>query len=203
MPKSRARWYFDFTSYYSYLQLEKLTALGIEDFLPVPVELGAIFAHWDNRGPHAIKPKREFSIRQARWIAGKLGVAFQMPPVYPFSTRNLSLLAIELGGSVPVVRTLFRAIYQDGEDPTHLEDIRRMASALGIDPMQSIFSERNIKALELNNAAAIGCGVFGTPTIVYQDSLFWGFDATEMFLEAADLATPTSPFPRKRILELG
>ena len=54
-----AEWFFDFVSPFAYLQLEQFeklpASLTVE---PTPIVLGAVLAHWGQRGPAEIAAKR-------------------------------------------------------------------------------------------------------------------------------------------------
>ena len=61
-----------------------------------------------------------------------------------------------------------------------------MTSELGLANADARIAEPEVKeTLRRNTDEAIGRGVFGVPTIVLRDELFWGADATQM---AADYA---------------
>ena len=61
--KPFARWYFDFVSPFSYLQLAKaLEWRSRLDIAPVPIAFGAVLKHHGQLGPAEIPGKREFTI---------------------------------------------------------------------------------------------------------------------------------------------
>jgi len=59
-----------------------------------------------------------------------------------------------------------------------------VASALAIEDVAAATGDPAVKQrLHDNTAEAIARGVFGVPTFAYQDELFWGDDATPLFVE--------------------
>jgi 2-hydroxychromene-2-carboxylate isomerase len=67
-----------------------------------------------------------------------------------------------------------------------LEDeasITELGTSMGIADAYKRISEPRIKEqLKVNTDEAIAAGVFGVPTFVAGGTLFWGDDATDMFL---------------------
>ena len=55
---------------------------------------------------------------------------------------------------------------------------------MGLKDVPALISSQDVKIkLRENTTQAIKAGVYGVPTFHYEGDLFWGFDATEMFLE--------------------
>jgi 2-hydroxychromene-2-carboxylate isomerase len=58
-----------------------------------------------------------------------------------------------------------------------------IAKALGIENAEVAMSDKEVKnTLRVNTETAIKAGVFGVPTFLIDDQVFWGADATEMML---------------------
>ena len=59
-----------------------------------------------------------------------------------------------------------------------------LASSLGVSNAENLVSSDTIKqTLRDNTERAVATGVYGIPTFVINDVLFWGFDRTDMLLE--------------------
>jgi 2-hydroxychromene-2-carboxylate isomerase len=57
----------------------------------------------------------------------------------------------------------------------------------GIDNAEAAMSDTEVKnTLRANTETAIKAGVFGVPTFLIDDQVFWGADATEMMLSYAN-----------------
>jgi 2-hydroxychromene-2-carboxylate isomerase len=183
-PVGPAQWFFDFVSPFSYLQLEQFdrlpATLAIE---PQPVVLGALFAHWGQKGPAEMVTKRAFTYRYVLFRAQQLGITLRMPPQHPFSPIKPLRLAIAMEGSLDVVRRIFRHIWRDGHDVASPEGFAALCEAMGYPEGIAAVENQAVKdALRRFTDRAISLGVFGTPTFMVDGELFWGEDATDMFL---------------------
>ncbi|HEX3944213.1 MAG TPA: 2-hydroxychromene-2-carboxylate isomerase [Rhizomicrobium sp.] len=181
---TKAAWYFDFISPFSYLQLSRFQDLPQDlEIALKPVVFAALLSHWGHVGPAEIPPKRQFVYRFFRWQANQRGMPFVMPPVHPFNPLPALRLAL-LGGSTPeVVRGIFNFIYGEGRNLEDETSITGLGASLGIRDAYRRISESRIKEqLKANTDEAIAAGVFGVPCFVAGGNLFWGDDATNMFL---------------------
>ncbi|KVL13257.1 2-hydroxychromene-2-carboxylate isomerase [Burkholderia ubonensis] len=180
-----ATWYFDFVSPFAYLQLEQFErlppTLAIE---PRPIVLGALLAHWGQKAPAEIAAKRVFTYRHAQYRADRLGIPFRMPPAHPFNPIRPLRLAIAMGGSLDVIRRIFRYIWRDGHDVASPEGFAALCDAVGYPEGVSAVDAQEVKdALRAHTDHAIAHGVFGVPTFEWDGELFWGEDATAMFVD--------------------
>ena len=180
-----AEWFFDFVSPFAYLQLEqfhKLPAtLTVE---PRPMVLGAILAHVGQRGPAEIAAKRVFTYRHALYRAQRLGIAYTMPPAHPFNPIKTLRLAIAMGGSLEVIQRIFRYIWRDGRDVSSPEGFASLCEAMGYPQGVEAVETAAVKdELRRNTDRALALDVFGAPTFVLDGELFWGEDATDMFVD--------------------
>ncbi|KUZ65896.1 2-hydroxychromene-2-carboxylate isomerase [Burkholderia ubonensis] len=180
-----ATWYFDFVSPFAYLQLEQFErlppTLTIE---PRPIVLGALLAHWGQKAPAEIAAKRVFTYRHAQYRADKLGIPFRMPPAHPFNPIRPLRLAIAMGGSLDVIRRIFRYIWRDGHDVASPEGFAALCDAVGFPEGVTAVDAQEVKdALRAHTDHAIAHGVFGVPTFEWDGELFWGEDATAMFVD--------------------
>ncbi|KVO85703.1 2-hydroxychromene-2-carboxylate isomerase [Burkholderia ubonensis] len=195
-----ATWYFDFVSPFAYLQLEQFErlppTLTIE---PRPIVLGALLAHWGQKAPAEIAAKRVFTYRHAQYRADKLGIPFRMPPAHPFNPIKPLRLAIAMGGSLDVIRRIFRHIWRDGHDVASPEGFAALCDAVGYPEGVSAVDAQDVKdALRAHTDHAIAHGVFGVPTFEWDGELFWGEDATAMFVDCvASRAWLDSPEVRR------
>jgi len=183
-------WYFDFVSPYAYLQLMDFKRLP--DSLEIryrPVLFAGLLKHWGQKGPAEIPAKRRQTYRQCQWLADRAGVPFKFPPVHPFSPLRPLRLCIALGTEPAVIGAIFEFIFAEGRDIQSDGDWKTLAARLEIDDADALVSQPEIKsALRANTEEAIRRGVFGVPTFVVREELFWGSDMTDMLL--AYLADP-------------
>jgi 2-hydroxychromene-2-carboxylate isomerase len=200
---TRADWYFDFISPFSYLQFHDLPQLrAVYQIRLRPVLLAGLLAHWGQLGPAEISPKRSFIYRQVRWLARRSGVPLALPPAHPFNPLPLLRLAIHLGVSDEVVERLFAFVWRDGKLPDDRAAWAGLLGELGLENADHAIAAEPVKqALRVNTEAAIAAGVFGVPTLAVGEMLFWGNDSTQM---ACDYANDPASFlaDEARIREL-
>ncbi|MGE5626378.1 MAG: 2-hydroxychromene-2-carboxylate isomerase [Bacillota bacterium] len=185
MSITRARWYFDLISPFSYLHLKQFYRLPADfDIEYVPVLFAGLLKHWEHKGPAEIPAKRVCTYRQLNWLSGRLGIPFKMPPSHPFNPLPALRLVIAAGPTRQNVETAFDMIWKEGlelQDPDNLAELGRR---LRIRDVAATLADDNVKTILRNNTeTAIAKGVFGVPTFRIGEILFWGQDSLEMMLE--------------------
>jgi 2-hydroxychromene-2-carboxylate isomerase len=177
-------WFFDFISPFAYLQLEQFDQLPPNLSVTLtPVVLGALLAHWENKGPAEIPEKRKFTYRMAQFRAEQLGIPFKMPPAHPFNPIKPLRLALAANCQLSAIKEIFRFIWREGRGVWEEQDWQELCARVGVANADQTIEEAAIKdALRQNTERAIRLGVFGVPTLVYDGELFWGHDATPLFL---------------------
>ena len=179
--------YLDFISPYAYLAFEQLpeTLKGISYSVALrPVLFAGMLKHYGQLGPAEIAPKRDWTYRQVMWLARSLRLPMQMPASHPFNPLPLLRLAIACNAPATgeanryVCETIFRHVWQGGQDAGHAERIKALTAQLS--PAHDVQSEVVKNRLKNNTDDAIAQGVFGVPTFVVDDKVFWGLDALPM-----------------------
>ena len=177
--------YFGFISPYAYLAFEQLPQAlqGLSYAVDYrPVLFAGLLKHHGQLGPAEIAGKREWTYRQAMWVAHRHGIDMQMPAAHPFNPLALLRLALACGGdglaNRYVCETILRHVWRGGADA---------ADALRLDGLTKLLAPQrdpagaDVKAeLKANTGQAIARGLFGVPTCAVNDKLFWGFDALPM-----------------------
>ena len=182
----RPYFFFDFISPFSYLLLEQHEKWPDIPFEFVPVQLLKLLDRW--KQPHAatIPSKRVFTYRHALFRAEQLGIPFRMPPAHPFDPVKALRLAVLADGNITCVRDIFRFIWREGRDPSTPEGFRALCERVGMPEAESRIDDEDLKAkLRDNNDRAVQMGVFGVPTFIVNDQIFWGEDTLPMVLYVA------------------
>lgn len=178
-------WYYDYISPFAYLASETLGRLpdGVE-LQPRPVLFGAILQHWHTLGPAEIAPMRRFTFRYVAWLAGRRGIALTPPPEHPFNPLRLLRLDIALGSELATTQRLFRFVWADGSSADNAEHWRTLLDELGVEDAESLIAAPRVKdELRRNTEQAIERGLFGVPSFVVDDEIFWGFDGMDFLLD--------------------
>ncbi len=181
-------WYFDVISPFAYLQWKSRERLdGRVRLRPVPVVLGALLSHYQQKGPAEIPPKRWHTYRYCQWRAAKLGVEMRFPPAHPFNPITPLRLIVALDASVAAVDAVFDAAFGKGLDVSDPAVLGAIGAELGLRDTNAAINRTEVKLqLRANTDAAIAAGVFGVPTIIAGEERFWGEDMTEMLLDYVD-----------------
>ena len=181
----RVAWVFDVVSPFAYLAFPRLAQLppGVQ-LDCVPVLLAGLLNHFVQTGPAEIPSKRRFTYRFALWRARRLGIPMRMPPTHPFNPLAALRLIIAAGSGARAAGTVLEAVFRDGRDVSDPEVIADLGRALGVaDPHAAVADPAVKQRLRANTDWAISRGIFGVPTLVVGEELFWGHDAFDMALD--------------------
>ena len=181
----KAAWYFDLISPFSYLHLKQFGQLPDDlDIEFVPVLFAGFLKHWEHKGPAEIPAKRIYMYRQLTWLAEHRGIPFKIPPAHPFNPLPALRLLIASRPIREHVETAFDMIWKEGRDLMDPVNLAELGKRLGVKDVQSALADEAVKTrLKTNTDAAISKGVFGVPTFLIGDALFWGQDSLEMMLD--------------------
>jgi 2-hydroxychromene-2-carboxylate isomerase len=178
-------WYIDFISPFAFLQAEILA----RDALSVPIRckpvlFAGLLEHWGQLGPAEIDAKRRFTFRYCQWRAHALGIPMKFPPAHPFNPLSLLRLAIASGSSFQSCLTIFRFVFREGKSADDAQAWQQLVETLQVPDARSRIASEDVKReLRENGAEAVRRGVFGVPTLLVGEELFWGVDATDMCRE--------------------
>lgn len=185
-PATPLTWYFDFVSPFAYLQWRRLAPLlDARPVRLVPILFAAVLDARGQKGPAEIPRKREFTYRHALWQARRAGVPLRFPPAHPFNPLAALRACVAAGTSADAVDALFGWIWAEGRAGDSAEALAPVLAQLGVDA-DALGAPGTKAALRANTDAAIAAGVFGVPTLALGEELFWGNDAHDFALAAAD-----------------
>jgi 2-hydroxychromene-2-carboxylate isomerase len=178
--------WFDPVSPFAYLAFERLPQAleGISHSVSYrPVLFAALLAHWGQKGPAEIEPKRAWTFRHVHWLAHRHGVELQTPAQHPFNPlAHLRLmLACAPEGGTPNRRVCEAVLHHvwrggaDANDPARLEELARELA-----PRIAPGDESIKQVLKDSTATGLALGIFGVPTVEVDGRLFWGLDGLDM-----------------------
>jgi len=172
-------WYFDFISPFAYFGLHTLKQLPAEtDVEYRPVLFAGLLQHWGQKGPAEIPPKRVWTYRSCVWWAQRHGVPFRLPAAHPFNPLPYLRLSGTAGNSRQAIELIFRGVWTTGADPNDPRLIESLAGSLGV-PLDRLAEPSVKEAIRANTEAAVGKGVFGVPSLLIDDEVFWGSDSVD------------------------
>lgn len=189
--------YFDFSSPYGYLAAERIEALAERHGRSVawrPFLLGAVFKTTRSEPLLNIPLKGDYARRDIARSARALGLAFQLPEVFPFMSVAACRAFYWLADNEPqqaraLALALYRRAFAEGSDISNAEAVVEVAETLGIErrALEPALQDPAVKdRLREAVEAAMAAGVFGSPFLVVDGEPFWGhdrLDAVERWLD--------------------
>jgi 2-hydroxychromene-2-carboxylate isomerase len=148
-----------------------------------PVLFAGLLAHWGQKGPAEIEPKRQWTFRHVAWVAQQHGIEMQMPAMHPFNPLPLLRLAVAAGPNRRVVEALMRHVWRGGGADA-LDTARLEALTRELAPTRDPASAEVKAELRAATDDAIARGIFGVPTFGLDGRLFWGLDSLPMLRAA-------------------
>ncbi|TAM15219.1 MAG: 2-hydroxychromene-2-carboxylate isomerase [Rhodanobacter sp.] len=178
--------FFNFRSPYCYLASKRMFDLLDEFHVNlVWLPLGG----WSGRSP----PERaKFKVPLARQDVGRfarrMGIPYNPPPKTTDPTRAgaVSLLAQEQGRLRPYVIEVMRAEWAEGQDIGDLDVLLAVAERVGLDRRAAAAAADDPvrhEVLEENWRRAQEHGIFGVPTFMVGEEIYWGQDRIDFVRE--------------------
>ncbi len=193
--------YFDFMSPYAYLSHARLPALAQQYGYGVnyrPIDLKAAKLAAGNTGPATAQmpAKLRYAVADLTRWAQRYGISFAFAPAPPVTERaNIgTFFALDRGVGQAYVSALWGATFGVGGEFNSDEVLGAVARQMGWSPqefLEFVGSEAGRQRYEENNREAQERGVFGVPTMMVGDEMWWGNDRLDM-LEEFLAANPAS-----------
>ena len=183
-------WY-DFASPYAWMAAERIDGLAATAGLAVrwrPFIIGPILRlRPDNPSPlqNATPAQRAYRRRDVERLCARYGLPLRWPTHYP---RN-GLLGARLARAAPaearpaLSRAIYRANFVDDREISDATVLHDVVAAMGLDAdalLAAALAEDNKRGLAAAVDTAIARGIFGAPSILVGDELFWGNDRVEL-----------------------
>lgn len=198
MTQPTLEFWFDYASTYSYLSVQRIEALAAARGVAVrwrPFLLGPIFQQRGfTNSPFVLDPVRgDYMWRDMARRAARFGLLFRRPSAFPRAStlplRVAALAAAQGAAWLPEFsRRVTRQNFADDLDIGDTAQVLRALDGLVPDPAATLAEAAhadNKALLRANTEAAQQRGIFGAPTFIVGDELFWGDDRLEDALDAA------------------
>jgi 2-hydroxychromene-2-carboxylate isomerase len=184
------QFWFGYPSTYSYLSVARIERLASARGVVIdwqPFSLLPIFAaQGRERGPFVPYPdKLEYMWRDLERRAKLLGVEYRRPSLYPPNTKvttRAGLVAAREGWCVPFTKAVFKLHWVDGVNISTDENLNTAIISCGHDPARVLtdaLTPEIENALALQTERAKSLKLFGAPSFVVGNELFWGDDRLE------------------------
>ena len=186
--------YFDFVSPYSFLAFEMLRRLEKKGLLSIeykPVLLGGLHNLHGIKAPAFIPAKAKFMVRDCKIISEKNNIKFKFNSYFPIKSLNLMrgvFVAAEDGIKDLYIDKIFNAVWVDGLNMNDQVVIEKVLKNIDINPKTFVLraQSQNIKdQLRSKTNDAYKKGIFGAPTFIVKDKIFWGQDRLQYAIAEA------------------
>ena len=192
--------FFDFGSNYSYpavMMAERRAAEYGAQIAFRPILLGPIFQAQGYTQPPFVQfsAKGQYAFRDLARICGDLGLPWKKPSVFPRKSvlaARVALVGLAEGWGAEFSRRVFLLNFAEDREIDDESNVRALLLELGQSPadvLERALSEANRTRLREETARAQALGVFGAPTFVVEDEVFWGHDRMEHALRWATRMT--------------
>ena len=180
--------YFDFISPYSYLAHQKIKTIKNVNFNYKPVLVGGLHNLQGITAPAFIKPKLKYMINDCNLIAKKEKFDFFWNTKFPINSLNIMRGYLFIDNEVKDIylNQMFDANWKDNLDTSNEETIRTILEKCKINSIDFFDGIKNIKIkneLKTITQEAHDKGIFGAPTFVVNNKIFWGQDRLEFALD--------------------
>ena len=186
--------YFDFVSPYSFLAHKEIRKIENKTGIKIrykPILLGGLHNLHGIKAPAFIPAKARHMIKDCKLIAERNNVKFKFNSYFPIRSLNLMrgvLVAEEDNVKNYYIDNIFNTIWQDGLNMNDEIIIQKVIKNLNINP--KTFFLRTASSLikdSLKNKTndAYEKGIFGAPSFVSNNKIFWGQDRIEFALKEA------------------
>jgi 2-hydroxychromene-2-carboxylate isomerase len=189
----KVEFWYEFASTYSYPAAMRVAAAAKAAGVPLvwrPFMLGPIFgAQGWNDSPFNIYPaKGKYMWRDMTRICEGQGLTLKEPVRFPqngLKPARLALLGQDESWGPEFARRVYLANFAEQKDISDEDVLAEILSALGLDAATLLARSNepaNKEHLKTQTEEAIARGIFGAPSFVVGDELFWGNDRLEAAL---------------------
>ena len=186
--------YFDFISPYSFLAHKEVRKIENKVGIKIrykPMLLGGLHNLHGIKAPAFIPAKAKHMVRDCKLIAQRNNVKFKFNAYFPIKSLNLMrgvLVAEEDNIKNYYIDNIFDTIWQDGLNMNDEIVIQKILKNLNINPKTftlRIASSLIKDSLREKTNEAYEKDIFGAPTFVSNNKIFWGQDRIEFALKEA------------------
>ena len=180
--------YFDFVSPYSFFAHKEIIKIEKKNSIKIkykPILLGGLHNLHGIKAPAFIPAKAKHMIRDCKLIAEKNRIKFKFNSYFPIKSLNLMrgvFVAEEDNYKSNYIDSIFNSIWQDGLNMNDENVVQKVLKNLNINPKTFYLrsASSSIKdTLRKKTNEAYEKGIFGAPSFVSNNKIFWGQDRLE------------------------
>ena len=187
--------YFDFVSPYSFFAHKEIIKIEKKNSIKIkykPILLGGLHNLHGIKAPAFIPAKAKHMIRDCKLIAEKNKIKFKFNSYFPIRSLNLMrgvFVAEEDNYKSYYIDAIFDSIWQDGLNMNDENIIQKVLKNLNVNPKTFLLRSASSSIKDLlrkKTNEAYEKGIFGAPSFVANNKIFWGQDRIEFALNEAN-----------------
>ena len=186
--------YFDFGSPYTFLAHKEIRKIEKENSIKIkymPILLGDLLKSVGVKPNADIPIKAKYMIKDCKLWAEKKNVVFKFNNYFPIVTLNLMrcvLVAEKKGFAQNFINKVFDAIWEDGLNLNDNIIVEKLLKNIGINAKKLLMESVDNKIkdeLKKRTDEAYKKGIFGSPSFIVNNKIFWGQDRLEFVFNEA------------------
>tara|TARA_B100001029_G_scaffold176519_1_gene179559 strand:- start:637 stop:1224 length:588 start_codon:yes stop_codon:yes gene_type:complete len=186
--------YFDFVSPYSFLAYKEIKKIQKKNVIKInykPILLGGLHNLHKITAPAFIPAKDKYMVKDCKVIAEKKRIKFKFNSYFPIKTVDLMrgvFIAREDEFEIYYIEKIFDSIWKFGLNMNDQNIIEKILKNININPKNFFLrtSSQSVKnLLRKRTNEAFDKGIFGAPTFLVNNKIYWGQDRLEYALAEA------------------
>ncbi len=180
--------YFDIISPYAYIAHKKILKINNVDFKLKPILLGGLHNLASITAPAFNKYKIKNMQNDCELVAKKNNIIFKWNSKFPINSLGImrGYLYVEDNKKEEYLNSFFEAYWKEDIDLSNEDNIKQLLKKLKIDDndfFNSINNQSIKDKLKELTQEAFEKEVFGAPTFIVNNKIFWGQDRLEYALD--------------------
>ena len=180
--------YFDIISPYAYIAYKKILKINNVNFQLKPIFLGGLHNLVGITAPAFNKFKMKNMQNDCELVAKKNNISFKWNSKFPINSLNImrGYLCVENSKKEEYLNSFFEAYWKEDQDLSSEESIKNLLKKLKMDENDffNLISNQDTKnKLKQLTQEAFEKEVFGAPTFIVNNKIFWGQDRLEYALD--------------------
>ena len=180
--------YFDIISLYAYIAYKKILKINDINFKLKPIYLGGLHNLVGITAPAFNKFKMKNMQNDCELVAKKNNISFKWNSKFPINSLNImrGYLCVKDNEKEDYLNNFFEAYWSENLDLSNEENIKILLKKLKIDEHDffNLIKNQDTKdKLKQFTQEAFEKEVFGAPTFIVNNKIFWGQDRLEYALD--------------------
>ena len=183
--------YFDIISPYAYIAHKKIEKINKDNkilFNYKPMLLGGLHNLANITAPAFNDFKMKNMKNDCDLVSKKNNIQFKWNEKFPINSLYImrGYLFVNQDKKKEYLNEFFNAYWKDNRDLSNQDNINEILKTLNIDPnsfLEGIKDDKIKEHLKQLTTKAFNLEIFGAPTFIYNDKLFWGQDRLEYAID--------------------